>query len=115
LDIKIKRIYKEISEDDGYRVLADHLCPRGVSKEGAQPDGCNSEVTPSMKLRKWFDHDPVKFEEFRRRYKVELIQKEQELRDLIKRSGSRLTLLYTGKDEIHNHAVVLKNFLEEYF
>lgn len=115
MNLQIKRIYKDPSDEDGYRVLVDKLWPRGVSKKDAHLDEWNKDVTPSTELRKWFDHDPDKFDEFSQRYKGELTQKKKELHDLIERSGSKLTLLYAAKDEVHNHAVVLKGFLEEYF
>jgi uncharacterized protein YeaO (DUF488 family) len=67
--IQIKRIYEDYSEDDGYRVLVDRLWPRGVSKEEARLDEWCKEIAPSTELRKWFDHDPDKFEEFSNRYK----------------------------------------------
>lgn len=66
--LQIKRIYEDLSESDGYRVLVDRLWPRGLSKEAAQLDDWMKEITPSTELRKWFDHDPNKFDEFRMRY-----------------------------------------------
>jgi len=116
MNLQIKRIYEEPADDDGYRVLVDKLWPRGVSKEDAYLDEWNKDVTPSTDLRKWFDHDPEKFEEFSQRYKGELTEKEDELRQLIKRACSeRLTLLYAAKDTEHNHALVLKEFIETNF
>jgi len=116
MDFQIKRIYEEPVEDDGYRVLVDKLWPRGVSKEDAHLDEWNKQVTPSTELRKWFDHDPGKFEEFSQRYKGELTEKEDELSQMIERAGNeRLTLLYAAKDTEHNHALVLKEFIETTF
>jgi len=115
ISIHIKRIYEDPSEDDGYRVLVDRLWPRGVSKEAAQLDEWNKEVAPSPELRKWFDHDPEKFEEFKKRYKGELTYKESELQQLIDRAEQdRVSLLYAAKDKIHNHAVVLQEFMEDH-
>ncbi|GAA5521401.1 DUF488 domain-containing protein [Aliifodinibius salicampi] len=112
--IRIKRIYEEYSEDDGYRVLVDRLWPRGVSKEEAGLDEWCKEIAPTTELRKWFNHDPGKFEEFANRYKGELIQKEEEVNHLIdKTEKQHVTLLYAAKDEDHNHALVLKEFLNE--
>jgi uncharacterized protein YeaO (DUF488 family) len=72
LDLQIKRIYEPAEEDDGYRVLVDHVWPRGVSRERARLDEWARELAPSDELRKWFDHVPERFEEFRARYRREL-------------------------------------------
>lgn len=112
--IQIKRIYEKISEDDGYRVLVDRIWPRGISKEEAKLDEWLKEIAPSSKLRKWFDHDPNKFAEFKKRYKKELDDREELLKQLVKKSlKQKLTLLYGAKDEEHNQAIVIKNILEE--
>ncbi len=112
--IEIKRIYNDAAEDDGYRVLVDRLWPRGVSKEAAQLDEWNKEVSPSPELRKWFDHDPDKFDEFKKRYKTELADRESVIDELLENAdGKKLTLLYGAKDEEHNHAIVLKEFLDD--
>ncbi|PAU93330.1 hypothetical protein CK503_12555 [Aliifodinibius salipaludis] len=109
----IKRIYEECAEDDGYRVLVDRLWPRGVSKKEAWLDEWLKEIAPSTELRKWFDHDPDKFDEFSDRYKSELTQKEEVVEHLLKiAEEQKITLLYAAKDEGHNHAQVLKEFLE---
>lgn len=110
---KTKRIYEAPADDDGYRVLVDRLWPRGISKEDAQLDEWLKKVAPSSELRKWFDHDPGKFEEFRNRYKVELIDREEPVNKLLEIAGDQpVTLLYAAKDKTHNHAVVLRQFLE---
>lgn len=112
--IQIKRIYEKISEDDGYRVLVDRIWPRGISKEEAKLDEWLKEIAPSSKLRKWFDHDPNKFAEFKKRYKKGLDDREELLKQLVKKSlKQKLTLLYGAKDEEHNQAIVIKNILEE--
>lgn len=112
--IQIKRIYEDASEEDGYRVLIDRLWPRGVSKEDAQLDEWNKRISPSPELRKWFDHDPEKFEEFKKRYGTELADRESVIDELHEHAdGQKLTLLYAAKDETHNHAIVLKEFLNE--
>ncbi|SHF79758.1 Uncharacterized conserved protein YeaO, DUF488 family [Fodinibius roseus] len=111
--LHIKRIYEDPSQDDGYRVLVDRLWPRGVSKEDAQLDEWLKEIAPSTKLRTWFDHDPDKFDEFSDRYKVELTQKEEvvdRLLDIVEEQ--QVTLLYAAKNEEHNHAKVLKEFMD---
>lgn len=112
--LQIKRIYEDPSESDGYRVLVDRLWPRGVSKEAAQLDDWMKQITPSPELRKWFDHDPDKFEEFRKRYEAELAEKDEPVEKLLRLAADRnVSLLYAAKDETHNHAIVLKEFLEE--
>ncbi len=108
-----KRIYQEYSRNDGYRVLVDRLWPRGVSKEEARLNEWLKNIAPSTELRKWFDHDAQKFEEFRNRYEVELKQKPELVEHLIKVSEDQVvTLLYAAKEERYNHASVLKEFLE---
>ncbi len=110
--IKTKRIYEEPSGQDGYRVLVDRLWPRGVSKEDAQLDTWLKEIAPSTELRKWYNHDPEKFEGFTRRYESELGEKEELLNDLVKKSREDpVTLLFAAKDEEHNQAVVLADLL----
>ncbi len=112
-DIRIKRIYEAPSSGDGFRVLVDRLWPRGVSKEEARLDEWLKEIAPSSELRRWFDHDPEKFDEFRKRYEAELAEKEEavELLESAAEEDGTLTLLYAAKDETHNHAVVLRDFL----
>lgn len=111
--IQIKRIYEEPSDEDGYRVLVDRLWPRGVSKEQAQLDEWLKEIAPSTELRKWFDHDTNKFDEFAERYKGELADRKEGVHHLLETAAEQhVTLLYAAKDENHNHALVLKNFLK---
>lgn len=112
---QIKRIYESPSDDDGYRILVDRLWPRGVSKEDAQLDEWLKEIAPSSELRQWFDHEPDKFDSFRTRYEAELSDKEELINKLIDKAGEQtVTLLYAAKDETHNHAVVLKEFLQSH-
>lgn len=109
----IKRIYREPSQEDGYRVLVDRLWPRGVSRDKAKLDEWLKEIAPSAKLRKWFNHDPEKFDEFSERYKGELNRNKDMVTRLLTAAGERnVTLLYAARDEVHNHAVVLKEFLD---
>lgn len=111
---QIKRIYDEPSEDDGYRVLVDRLWPRGVSREEARLDEWMKAVAPSTELRKWFDHEPNKFKDFKKRYETELAEKVNLVNELAEKADGRaVTLLYAAKDEVHNHAVVLRDFLEK--
>lgn len=114
-NFQIKRIYEEPAVHDGYRVLVDRLWPRGVSKEAAQLDEWMKEITPSPVLRKWFDHDPDKFKEFKKRYENELAGKTETVEKLLDiAENQNVTLLYAAKDEIYNHAIVLKEFLERH-
>lgn len=110
--IHVKRIQEPAAADDGTRVLVDRLWPRGVSKAKANIDVWLKEIAPSNELRKWFDHDPAKWEKFQQRYHRELDGRKEELqqlRDLIK--AGPVTLLFAAKDTEHNNAVALKNYL----
>lgn len=114
--IRLKRVYEAPARADGARVLVDRVWPRGVSKEAARLDRWLKEVAPSAALRKWFGHEPSRWEEFRRRYHAELekgaaAQAVEELRDLLKQRRT-VTLLFAARDEAHNNAVALKAFLE---
>ena len=112
--IIIKRIYDEVSEDDGYRILVDRLWPRGVSKERARLNEWNKNISPSPSLRKWFDHQEDRFEEFGKRYTSELELQSEELKRVKKIAETQqLTLLYGAKDPKINHAVVLRKILKK--
>jgi uncharacterized protein YeaO (DUF488 family) len=110
--IRLKRAYEPPAPDDGYRVLVDRLWPRGVSKKAARVDLWLKEIAPSVALRKWFSHDPAKWSKFRARYSRELEQKREAVEQLMEhvRRGT-VTLVYGAKDEEHNDAVALKEFL----
>ena len=110
--IKIKRIYENESDDDGYRILVDRIWPRGVSKERSKIDLWLKEIAPSTSLRKWFSHDPKKWNAFRSRYELELKSSKEvdEVIQLLKRNKV-VTLVYSAKDEDHNQAIVLRDFL----
>ena len=111
--INIKRVYDDKSQDDGYRVFIDRLWPRGVKKEDAHFDEWLKDLAPSTELRKWFDHDPDRFDEFRKRYKKELQEHKDDLDKLRKRAkAEKITLLYAAKDEEMNNAIVVKEILE---
>lgn len=113
MDIKIKRIYDDPEKSDGIRILVDRIWPRGVSKEEAKLDDWIKEIAPSTELRKWFDHKEERFGEFLKKYKKELEDHQDLVINLLKKAKKkRLTLLYGAKDEKHNQAVVLKEFLE---
>lgn len=111
--LKIKRIYEIPSKSDGIRILVDRLWPRGVTKEEAHLDYWFKEITPSPGLRKWFGHKPENFNEFAKYYRDELkaeIGKINEINELLKKND--VTLLYAAKDPQINHAIILKNFIE---
>lgn len=111
--VKVKRIYDPPSKDDGRRVLVDRLWPRGIKKENAMIDEWLKDIAPSDELRKWFSHEPSKWEEFKRRYREELKDKKgliERLRSEARRG--RVTLLFAAKDREHNNAVVLKEVIE---
>lgn len=113
MDIIIKRIYEPASDSDGFRVLVDRLWPRGVSKEKAHIDLWLKDVAPSDALRHWFGHEAEKWPKFRSRYREELRRDPEAvrtLRDAVK-GRQTMTLLYGAKDEEHNQAVVLREFL----
>lgn len=113
--IQIKRVYEAPSKSDGYRILVDRIWPRGVSKEEAQLDDWNNDLAPTTKLRKWFDHDPDKFDDFSIKYKKELKDKADVLKELCQKTKDQtVTLLYGAKDTEHNQAVVLKDVLEHF-
>jgi len=112
MDVRLKRAYEPPERLDGYRVLIDRLWPRGVSKQEAQLDEWARELAPSSELRRWFGHDPAKFDEFRRRYREELAAQEETLRELRRRArAGTLTLVYGARDSEHNDAVVLAEVL----
>jgi uncharacterized protein YeaO (DUF488 family) len=111
-DVAMKRAYEPVGEDDGYRVLIDRIWPRGVSKERARLDEWARQLAPSTELRRWFGHDPARFEEFRRRYIEELAAERDKLDELRRRAGSgKVTLVYGARDREHNDAVVLAELL----
>jgi len=113
MHILLKRAYEAPAEADGKRVLVDRLWPRGVSKDEARIDAWLKDVGPSTELRKWFGHEPAKFDEFRSRYRKELEASAAwaELKELARHG--KLTLVYSARDEEHNNAVVLRQMLQE--
>jgi len=110
--IAIKRIYAEPSETDGFRVLVDRLWPRGMTKEKARVDLWMKEIAPTTELRKWFGHDLKRWPGFVDRYQEELRTK-QELLSFLADKGRQgtVTLLFAGRDEDHNEAVILHRLL----
>jgi uncharacterized protein YeaO (DUF488 family) len=111
--IRLKRVYEEPATDDGLRILVERLWPRGLSKERAAVDLWLKEVAPSSELRRWFNHDPDRWKEFLRRYHAELLQNGGTVDELRRkcRSGT-VTFVYAARDEEHNGALALKDYLE---
>lgn len=112
MDIRLKRAYEPASPDDGARLLVDRLWPRGVAKESLAGVPWLKELAPSAELRKWFDHQPAKWAELKRRYFAELDANPLAVAELRKHLGKhRTTLLYAARDEVHNNAVALREYL----
>jgi len=112
LDIRLKRVFAAPDAEDGERILVDRLWPRGVRKEAAALDGWMKDLAPSTELRRWFGHEPARWEGFRERYAAELAQHRGLLDELRQRARTRtVTLLFAARDETHNEAVVLKDVL----
>ena len=113
-DVRAKRIYQPSEPADGYRVLIDHVWPRGVSRDRAALDEWARELAPSDELRRWFDHRPERFHEFRARYRAELAEHGELLDKLRRRAREQgLTILYAARDEDHNNGVVVAELLRD--
>lgn len=113
-NVKTKRIYDPPETSDGSRVLVDRIWPRGVSKDEAKLDLWLKDAAPSTDLRKWFGHDPERWEEFQRRYRAELRDNDEALAPLRKLiEDGPVTLLYGAHDEAHNNAVALREYLDQ--
>jgi len=112
VNIRLKRAYDPPEKGDGSRILVDRLWPRGLSKEKAKIDLWLKEIAPSTELRKWFGHDPEKWDEFQKRYRAEL-KENKEAVDKLKKAlkQGHATLIYSAHDEEHNDAVVLQEYL----
>ena len=112
MDIRVKRVYEAPSPEDGMRVLVDRLWPRGLAREKARIDLWLKELAPSTELRKWFNHEPGKWEEFKRRYLQELQQQPAALAQGIEALGpGPVTLLFAAKETRFNDAVALREFI----
>lgn len=114
VSIKVKRVYIPAEEEDGFRILVDRLWPRGLKKANASIDLWAKDIAPSPPLRKWFNHEPQKWETFQLRYQDELNENSyvQDFLQQIK-SYKTVTLLYAAHDDEHNHALVLRHFLKQ--
>ena len=111
--IKIKRSYDSPSPEDGYRVLVDRLWPRGISRADAKLNEWPKSIAPSDELRRWYHSNPSYWGEFRKKYLSELKQHREILRPLAERTHKeQVTLVYSARDEEHNNAVVLKQYLQ---
>jgi|ERR1051325_3664538 uncharacterized protein YeaO (DUF488 family) len=111
--IRVKRAYESAARSGGRRFLVDQLWPRGLKKQQVRVTGWIKEVAPSSELRKWFAHEPAKWEEFQWRYFAELDQKPEAWQPLLQaaREGD-ISLVYGASDSEHNNAVALKHYLE---
>ena len=113
MELQIKRIYAPNAPEDGLRILVDRLWPRGLAKADAQIDLWIKDLAPSTALRKWFGHTPEKWAAFQFKYIKELEEKKEEVQQLCaKIDKQKATLLYAAKDEKHNHAQVLLQYLQ---
>ena len=111
--IRIKRVYEAPAPDDGLRVLVDRLWPRGLTKERAAVDIWMKELAPSHELRRWFHHDPTKWDDFESRYRQELAGQDEALELLRNKSRAGVvTLLYGARDTENNQATVLRSILK---
>ena len=112
MKIRLKRIYDKPESDDGVRILVERLWPRGVSKEKAKVDLWLKDVAPSAELRKWFNHDPEKWEEFKARYFLELDHKTETLKTILEITAKRnITFVYASKEEQYNSAKALLEYI----
>jgi uncharacterized protein YeaO (DUF488 family) len=112
--LKVKRIYETESSADGRRILVDRLWPRGIKKEEVKVDEWLKEIAPSDELRKWFAHDPSKWQVFKKKYAHEVGGKPDLIQQLRKESRkATVTLVYSAKDSEHNNAVALKEIIEQ--
>ena len=111
-NVNLKRAYEPPDADDGTRILIDRLWPRGISKERAAIDQWMKDISPSAELRKWFGHDPARWNEFRRRYAQE-VHKNRDLLDQLRSLARqrRITLVYSAHDEKYNDAVELRELI----
>jgi uncharacterized protein YeaO (DUF488 family) len=114
MSVKVKRVYDEPAQSDGYRVLVDRLWPRGMKKSKAQIDEWLREIAPSTGLRKWYKHDPSKWEQFKKRYAAELEEHRDQVAKLAGEARKQsVTLLFSARDTAHNNALALKEYVEK--
>ena len=112
MEIRVKRIYEPSEAADGYRLLVDRIWPRGVSRESACLDDWIREVAPSSELRRWFGHSASRWQGFKRRYAVELSNRQELVAEILSLARDRpVTLLYSARDPDHNQAVALAEYI----
>lgn len=111
--ITVRRVYDQEEAGEQYRVLVDRLWPRGISKANAGWNEWLRELSPSNELRRWYNHDPLKWDEFKKLYKKELTGRHEDLKRLrhLEMKHGTLTLLYSSKEREHNNAVALREFI----
>ncbi len=112
--IRIKRAYEPISKDDGYRILVERLWPRGLTKNKAKIDLWLKDIAPSTELRKWFSHDPEKWNEFRRKYRKEISSKRDIIEQIrkIEKEKKKVDLIYSSKEDEYNCVNVLFDLIK---
>jgi uncharacterized protein YeaO (DUF488 family) len=111
--VRVKRVYEKTEKSDGLRALVDRLWPRGISKEKAGIERWLRELSPSTELRRWYGHDPARWEEFKARYFAELDRQGEAIAELVDRArAGTVTLLYGSREKRLNNAVALKEYLE---
>ena len=111
--VQLKRVYDPVSRADGARLLVERLWPRGISKEKLHLTSWLKEAGPSTELRQWFNHDPLKWAQFRTRYFRELDSRPESWRPILTAARQGMvTLVYSSQDEEHNNAVALKDYLQ---
>jgi uncharacterized protein YeaO (DUF488 family) len=114
VDVRAKRVYDPVEPGDGYRVLIDHVWPRGVSRQRAELDEWARELAPSDELRRWFDHVAERFEEFRSRYRDELNDQRGRVEELRRRAHEgTVTIVYAARDREHSNAAVLAELVRD--
>jgi len=112
MDIRVKRIYDHTDPEDGFRILVDRLWPRGLSKQDARVDSWMKSIAPSNELRKWYNHDPEKWTEFKERYYTELAENSEAITELLAHiKHGRVSLLYSSKEQNLNNAIALRDYI----
>jgi uncharacterized protein YeaO (DUF488 family) len=114
METKLKRIYEKPEKEDGFRILVDRLWPRGLTKEKANVDLWLKEIAPTTELRKWFNHEPEKWNDFKKKYVTELKRNKASVATLKEKiNEGTVTILYGAKDEVHNEAQVILDYVKE--
>lgn len=115
MTVRLKRVYEEPSQHDGYRLLVDRLWPRGITREKLHLDAWLKDLAPSTGLRKWFSHDLKKWGQFKRRYFLELDDHPEEIAHILEKTrAGRVTLVFSARDEKFNNAAALKEYLQRH-